>query len=139
LSSVKKPPEEQVKAVERKKKVKKPRFRRQESWRYKRLKENWRRPRGIDSKMRMGVKGWPKTPNVGYRSPKDARGLHPSGFKEVLIHSIDELEGVDPNSEAVRIAHTVGYRKRIEIINLAREMGIHVLNPVEREELEEAQ
>jgi len=89
--------------------------------------------------MRKGVKGWPKSPNVGYRSPKDARGLHPSGFKEVLIHSIDELDGVDPNSEAVRIAHTVGYRKRIEIINLAREMGIHVLNPVEREELQEAQ
>jgi len=139
LSSVKKPPKENVKAVERKKQVKKPKFRRQESWRYKRLKESWRRPRGMDSKMRKGVKGWPKTPNIGYRSPKDARNIHPSGFKEILVHNIDELDGVDPNSEAVRIAHTVGYRKRIEIINLAREMGIYVLNPVGREELEESE
>src|SRR5438034_580225 len=30
----------------------KPEFGRQESWRYKRVKENWRRPRGVTSKMR---------------------------------------------------------------------------------------
>ncbi|RJS84304.1 50S ribosomal protein L32e [Candidatus Bathyarchaeota archaeon] len=133
---MKKAPVEHVKAVKKKKSVKKPRFRRQESWRYKRIKENWRRPRGIDSKMRKGVKGWPKSPNIGYRSPKEARGLHPSGFKEVLIHNIEELDGVDPETQAIRIAHTVGYRKKIEIINTAREMGIHVLNPGKREELE---
>ncbi|HIE14359.1 TPA: 50S ribosomal protein L32e [Candidatus Bathyarchaeota archaeon] len=122
-----------------KKAVKKPKFVRQESWRYKRIKESWRRPRGIDSKMRKKVKGWPQSPNVGYRSPKAARYLHPSGFKEVLIHNIEELDGVDPETEAIRIAHTVGYRKRVEIINTAREMGIHVLNPLRREELEETE
>ena len=47
---------------------KKPRFRRQESWRYKRVGDTWRRPHGIDSKMRKKVKGWPPSPCPGYRS-----------------------------------------------------------------------
>jgi len=57
----------------RKEKEKKPDFIRQESWRYKRLKENWRRPRGLDNKMRRRIKGWPACPNVGYRGPKESR------------------------------------------------------------------
>ncbi len=121
------------------KKRKIPEFKRQESWRYKRIKENWRRPRGIDSKMRMKVKGWPPSPNKGYRNPKEIRGLHPSGFREVRVSSIKDLEMVNPEVEAIRIAHTIGGRKRIEIINKAREMGIHILNPgvSEAREIEE--
>jgi len=118
------------KLVELRKKIKskKPEFRRQESWRYKRIKENWRRPRGIDSKMRRKVKGWPATVNIGYRGPKLARGLHPSGLKEVLVYNVDDLREINPNTEAIRIAHTVGARKRAEILNRARELGIRVLN-----------
>ncbi len=106
-----------------------PEFVRQESWRYKRVKPNWRRPRGIDSKMRMEVKGWPKRVKVGYRGPKKVRGLHPSGYKEVLIHNPKELERVNPEVEAIRIAHTVGAKKRKEILEKAKELGIKVLNP----------
>jgi large subunit ribosomal protein L32e len=109
-------------------KRKKPDFVRQESWRYDRLKENWRRPRGIDNKMRRKIKGWPPTVNVGYRSPKAARGLHPSGFEEVLVHNVEELKNVNPKTQAVRIAHTVGKRKRAQILMQARKKKITVLN-----------
>lgn len=115
---------------------KKPKFRRQESWRYKRLKENWRKPKGLDNKMRKKVKGWPPSPNVGYRTQKMIRGLHPSGFKEVRVFNIEDLDKIDPKTEAIRIAHTVGARKRIEIVNRAKEMEIHILNPREMKELE---
>ncbi len=114
----------------------KPKFKRQESWRYKRIKENWRRPRGIDSKMRMRVKGWPPSPNIGYGTPNVVKGLHPSGYREVRVFNLEDLEKVDPKAEAVRIAHQVGYRKRVEITNRARELGIHVLNPAKLRELE---
>ena len=110
-------------------KRKRPRFVRQESWRYVRVKENWRRPRGIDSKMRLKVKGWPRCPEVGYRGPRAVRGLHPSGFEEVLVHNVEELQKVDPERQAVRIAHTVGGRKRAEIVAEAERLGITVLNP----------
>jgi large subunit ribosomal protein L32e len=108
---------------------KKPKFRRQESWRYKRVGNRWRKPRGIDSKMRKKVKGWPPSPGSGYRSPKKTRGLHPSGFVETRVQSVEDLGEIDPELQAIRIARTVGGRKRVEILALAEEKGIHVLNP----------
>ena len=110
-------------------KRKKPRFRRQESWRYKRVGDSWRKPHGVDSKMRKKVKGWPVSPTVGYRSPKKTRGLHPSGFVEVRVQCLADLGGIDPELQAIRIARRVGGRKRVEIMALAEAKGIHVLNP----------
>ncbi|MFQ5836638.1 MAG: 50S ribosomal protein L32e [Candidatus Bathyarchaeia archaeon] len=118
-------------------KHKKPKFKRQESWRYKRVKENWRKPVGIDSKMRKKVKGWPPSPEAGYRSPKKIRGLHPSGYVEVRVQTVEDLNGIDPAKQAIRIARTVGGKKRVEILALAEERGIHVLNPRIVRELEE--
>lgn len=111
-------------------KPKMPRFIRQESWRYVRIKENWRRPRGKDSKMRLKKKGRPKLPGIGYRTPRLVRGRHPSGFIEVLVHNVEEVKKLvsDPSRQAVRIAASVGRRKRLEIIKYADEHGIRVLN-----------
>ncbi len=109
-------------------KSKKPRFRRQESWRYVRIHEAWRKPKGIDSHMRLSVKGWPPLVKVGYRLPKAVRGLHPSGLKEVLVHNVKELEKISPDKEVARIASTVGKKKRIEIARRAKELGIKLLN-----------
>ena len=109
-------------------KNKKPEFLRQESWRYSKLSESWRRPRGLDNKMRRKIKGWPPTVSVGYKGPKVARGLHPSGYREVLVHNVKEISGVDPKTQAARIAHTVGKKKRAQIIAAARKNKVVILN-----------
>ncbi|GAB6136103.1 50S ribosomal protein L32e [Thermococcus sp. 21S9] len=111
-------------------KRKKPKFLRQEWWRYPKFKNNpkWRRPKGIDSKMRLKKKGKPRSPSIGWSSPKAVRGLHPSGYEEVLVHNVKELEAIDPTRQAARIAGTVGARKRELIIARAKELGIKVLN-----------
>ena len=118
-------------------KKKKPDFVRPESWRYKRLSESWRRPRGLDNKMRRKIKGWPPTVNVGYRGPKATRGLHPSGYKEVLVYNTDDLKKIDPKTQAARIAHTVGKRKRARILAEARKKKITILNLREVKEVVE--
>ncbi|MEM2908268.1 MAG: 50S ribosomal protein L32e [Candidatus Hadarchaeales archaeon] len=106
-----------------------PKFRRQEWFRFKRLGEKWRRPRGKDSKMRLGKKGKPAMPSVGYRLPKSVRGLHPSGREEVLVRNPKDVERVDASKQVIRIASDVGKRKREQIIARAKELGIQVLNP----------
>jgi len=139
-------PQKALKARKRAKK-KKPDFARPESWRYVKLKESWRRPRGLDHKMRRKIKGWPPTVSVGYKGPKVARGLHPSGYKEVLVHNAKEVSNIDPKSEAARIAHTVGKKKRVQIIAEAKKKKVFILNfkpakelvEKEKEELEEAE
>jgi large subunit ribosomal protein L32e len=121
-------------------KSKKPQFRRQESWRYKRLsgkKEKWRKAEGIDSKMRVKEKGWPKSPEIGYRGPKKVRNLHPSGYEEVLVFNVDDLDNVDSKRQVARIAHTVGAKKRVEISTRAEEKGIRILNPRKVKEVKE--
>lgn len=106
-----------------------PEFVRQESWRYKRLDPAWRRPRGKDSRMRLQKSGAPPLVKIGYRTEKKYRGLHPSGFEEVLVKSIKDLENIDPSRQAIRISSKVGKLKRMRIAEIAREKGIKILNP----------
>lgn len=73
--------------------------------------------------------------SVGYRGPKVARGLHPSGYKEVLIYNAEGLEKIDQKTQAIRIAHTVGKRKRAKIITEARKRKITILNLKEAKEV----
>lgn len=138
-----KPTKEQALELRARLKSKKPKFRRQESWRYKRVSQVWRRPDGVDSKMRRKVKGWPKSAEIGYRGPRKARNLHPSGYEEILVRNVDDLASVDPKIQAIRIAHTVGMKKRGEISLRAGERHIYILNPLPEEkppaEVEEAE
>jgi large subunit ribosomal protein L32e len=108
---------------------KQPAFRRQEWYRYKRLsRTGWRKPKGMDSKQRKN-KRW-RTPmaRVGFGKVADARGLHPSGFSEIMVHRPDDLDQIDPKVEAARIGKRVGNRKRVAIHEKADELGIRVLN-----------
>ena len=107
---------------------KRPAFKRQNWFRYKRLGQKWRRPRGMHSKMRTRRKYRPPVASISYRGPAAARGLHPSGFAEVVVHRPADLEAIDPQREAARIAATVGDRKREVIETRAAELKIRVLN-----------
>ena len=108
---------------------KRPAFLRQEYHRRKRLQTTgWRRPRGLHSKMRLHRGYRTNVVSVGYGSPRQARHLHPSGFQEVIVHNVKDLEAIDPKVQAARVAHTVGMRKRTEIEDRADELKIRVLN-----------
>ncbi len=109
--------------------ARRPTFLRQEWHRRKRLQSvKWRKPQGDHSKMRQHYGYRPNVVSIGYGSPKGARFLHPSGFKEVMVWNVKDLEKIQPEQEAARVAHQVGMRKRQEIEVKADELGIRVLN-----------
>ena len=108
---------------------KQPTFRRQEWFRYRRLsKTGYRKPKGKDSKMRKNRKYRAPMARVGYGKVAAARGRHPSGFNEVLVHNSNELDGLDPELQAVRIGAGVGNRKRSRIHDRADDLGLRILN-----------
>jgi large subunit ribosomal protein L32e len=107
----------------------KPAFRRQDYHKKKRTPESWRRPRGQLSKQRRAMKSRGPKVEAGFRTPEAVRGLHPSGFEEVRVHNVSDLEGVDGDTQAVRIASSVGGRKREAIEEEAEDAGVRVLNP----------
>ncbi|MGI0019070.1 MAG: 50S ribosomal protein L32e [Nitrososphaera sp.] len=119
---------EELLAARKKVSSKRPKFIRQESWRYDRLAENWRKPKGKDNKMRKQKAGHPDIVKIGYRGPKVARGLHPSGYNDIVVYNVNDLAGLDPKKDAIRMGHTVGTRKRKDIVEEATKMGLKMLN-----------
>ncbi len=115
----------------------KPKFKRPDSHKKKKLSSSWRRPRGLHNKARRQIKGKGPLVKIGYGSPRAVRGMHPSGCQEVLVHHPGELEGIT-EGQAVRIAH-VGKRKHSLIVERARELGLKILNPRKESEREESE
>lgn len=118
----------EIRRLLRVRKTKSARFKREGVDKKKCIKDSWRRPRGLQSKQRAQKKAKGPLPTPGYGSPVAVRGMHPSGFFEMLVFNPLDLDKVDPTTHAVRIAASVGGRKRILIQDAAAAAGIRVLN-----------
>jgi len=105
-----------------------PTFLREEWFRYKRIPHNWRRPDGITSKMRINLKYRPSKVRVGFRGPKEVRGFHSSGFEEIIVFNANDLDKINPDTQAARIGSSVGTKKRMNIEKKAEELNIRILN-----------
>lgn len=109
-------------------------FAREDSHKKKSVPGSYRKPVGKHSDTRLKKKDAPSMPNPGYRTPEEVRGLHPSGYEDVLVHRPEDLGELDPEQEAARIASKVGGRKTEMILEKADELGVHVLNAGEEED-----
>jgi len=106
-----------------------PKFIRQESWRYKRLETTWRKPKGVDNHQRkQKSRGRPGLVKIGYGGPRSSRGLHPSGYTDNLVFNVNDLEKLNPKTDGVRIGHSVGTKKRTDIIVKAIEKKLKIFN-----------
>merc|ERR1712072_1608063 len=120
-----------------KKRMKKfPRF---QADRFKRMNQSWRKPRGIDCRVRRKFKGSTLLPSIGYGSSKKTRYRLKNGFYKFLVHSTADLEMLLMHNEkyAVEIAHNVGAKKRKEIVERADQLRLHVTNRFARLRTEE--
>ncbi|KAK9907424.1 hypothetical protein WJX75_003384 [Coccomyxa subellipsoidea] len=95
------------------------------------VKPSWRRPKGIDSRVRRKFKGCGIVmPNIGFGSNKKTRHVLPSGFYKFVVHNTMELELLMMHNRryAAEIAHNVSAQKRKTIVERARELNINLTN-----------
>jgi large subunit ribosomal protein L32e len=118
--------------IRRDRKRKLPKFTRQEYFKSNALKKGWRRPKGIRSKLRLGIKERGKVPKPGYGSPKDVRGFHSSGKREILVSCLKDLENISKDI-VVRLSGKLGLKRKIEFTKKVEEVGVRVLNPTKGE------
>ncbi len=111
----------------------KTRFKRQESWRLRRVKENWRRPRGVTSRMRKEKSGWPALVKAGRGSPTATKGRHPRGLIERFVRNEADLEGLNPKIHIIRLSGRLGERRRLVLVERAKSLNVHIANPGKEE------
>jgi len=106
-------------------------FKRHQSDRYIKLRPNWRKPKGIDNRVRRKFRGMYKMPNIGYGSNKKTKHMLPNGFRKVLVHNLKELEVLmmQNKSFCAEIAHGVSAKKRKTLVERAQQLAIRVTNP----------
>lgn len=105
-------------------------FSRHQSDRFMRVGASWRKPKGIDSRVRRRFRGQQVLPSIGFGSNKKTRHMTPSGHKAFLVSNVNDVELLLMHNRtyAAEIAHNVSSRKRIDIIARAKQLGVKVTN-----------
>jgi len=120
-----------TKALEarRVRKAKKPAFRRQDAHKKREVaRTGYRKPKGLQSKMRLGHGSYARMVSTGFSSPKAVKGLTRDGLRPVMVATLASLKGLDPKAEGAVIVATVGAKKREAILAEAKRLGITIIN-----------
>lgn len=104
-------------------KQKKPEFIRQDGLKKVKLRKVWRQPKGGHSKKRSKKKGHGKQPSIGYRSPKEVRGLTRSGKIPIRIFNVSQISGLT-NNHSVILGKSLGLEARLKLLKLLKEKHI---------------
>ena len=115
-------------------------FARHQADQFKRIaRSSWRKPKGIDGRVRRRFKGALPMPSIGYGSDKKTRNIHPNGFKSVVVNNVNELEMLMMHNRtyAATVGHSVSSRVRKEIVGRAEQLSIRVTNAAARVRAEE--
>lgn len=114
--------------LRRQAKKRKPVFVRQDAHKKVRIKKTWKKPHGLQSKMRLHEKGYRRCVSPGFKSPAEVRCLTRQGLTQVQVSNLDQLKAIDPQTQAAMITKTVGMRNRIGIIKEALSKKITIMN-----------
>lgn len=108
---------------------------------YARLPDSYRRPRGIDNRMRRQFRGNKPLVSIGYGTNTKTRFYGPNGTKKFLITNETDLEILLMNNRVYsgEVAKNISARKRARIIVRARELNVTLTNAKAKVATEEKQ
>ena len=91
---------------------------------------SWRRPRGIDSRIRRQYRGNKPLVKCGYGQAKKTKHILPNGFKKFLVRCTKDLEMMLMNNRVycAELAHNLGAKTRKIICQRAAELNIKLIN-----------
>lgn len=110
--------------IRKKSKAKKPKFTRHDSHKKAGVKENWRRPKGLQNKVRLGFRGYRQKPETGWRSPTEVRSRSQEGKEIVYVETFKQLEKVNAKEQTVILSSNLGLRKMLEMLNHMKKHSI---------------
>merc|ERR1719181_2481869 len=116
-------------------------FIRHQSDRFFRVKKNWRKPRGIDSRVRRRFRDNIKMPNVGYRTKKTDRfKTRKTGKYSFVVRDEKDLECLknQNNFYEIYMGRSLSSSTRKKLLRRARVLGLKVINENARLRGEEA-
>ena len=93
-------------------------------------KRKWRAAKGIQNKIRLGIRGHAARPKIGYSQPSELKGKI-EGQDFVRVENVKQLESLKKGS-AIIVA-SVGKKKKAEITESAKKAGITILNKYKAE------
>jgi large subunit ribosomal protein L32e len=102
---------------------KKPKFKRQ-NFLLSKLKESWRKPKGLHSKLRLKRRGKGKRPKIGYGTNKESKGL----IKNQRYVYISNVKGLENVKQPILISSNTGLKKKLEIVKKAEELNLKIIN-----------
>mmetsp|Transcript_31363 Transcript_31363/g.48671 ORF Transcript_31363/g.48671 Transcript_31363/m.48671 type:complete len:137 (+) Transcript_31363:43-453(+) len=97
---------------------------------FKGMKNHWRKPRGIDNRMRRKFRGNKPMVSVGYGSDNKTKFVLPAGFKKFLIKCPKDLEILLMNNRTFigELAHSLSARTKAAIVRRAAELNVRLTN-----------
>ncbi len=108
-------------------KKRKPTYVRQDSHKKAKLSKAWRRPKGLQSKMRLHKRSYNKSPEIGYGSPVAIKGMTRRGLIPINVKNPNEIDSLDPTTNEIIIGN-VGIRNKIVIVKKALEKNFKIMN-----------
>ena len=94
------------------------------------LTDAWRRPRGIDCRVRRQYKGNKPMVKVGYKNANRTRHVLPNGFKKILLRNEQDLELLLMNNRVYcgELASNLNARTKERIVKRAAELNVKLTN-----------
>ena len=94
------------------------------------IKDSYRKPRGIDNRMKRQFRGNKPMVKVGYGTKKEHKHILPNGFKKYLIRNEKDIEVLLMNNRVFcgELASNISAEKRKTIAKRAAELNVKLTN-----------